>query len=122
MSDNPIVPNPDDWVMTSSEPWKDLYLASGADLKFPTPAAITFCARHKPILVIHEDGRVTIGEGFTPDEAGKAALDAFAEAWPALLQPYKDRIAGLEALLRDLMSEVNEYEADRILKLLEGKQ
>jgi hypothetical protein len=118
-NDNPIVPDSNDWIpMTGSDPWRDLYLPSGTTLKSPSPAGITFSVQSKAILTMHEDGRVTIGEGFTPDEAGKAALDAFVEAWPALLQPYKDLL--LEAARSTHDTDLHMHM--RIMAFLEGKQ
>jgi hypothetical protein len=67
------------------------------------PAASLFLASGRTVMTFCPDGRVEIGEWLAPDEAGRKALEAMAQAWPDMLRPHKDIIDALSAALEDCL-------------------
>ena len=48
----------------------------------PTPKALTFNVGGKPLVTIHEDHRIELHDGATPNDAAKAFWDAVIKMAP----------------------------------------
>ena len=54
------------------------------------PSDITFYHNHEPFLVMHSDGRITIGSQVKADEAAQIFLDTLSKVFPQWLRTIKE--------------------------------
>lgn len=58
---------------------------------FNPPPLITFNQNHQPIMTIHPDGKITLGERAQPTEAAAACIEAMGDMIQNMIKAAHDR-------------------------------